>query len=186
MKHYNNEILDIFVLCLYIYFNISYRLWLLDMEKYRMLQYSYLILQIKSKILQNWKIKNLIEAINLFLFIKYLTFNRLCSLESLLAILPHSILANSEFYSGPHNCTLSSLITGTKNIRPSTLLLPYVVSAKPELPLLQKKDGKKSLSRHPLPCLIFDFQRRQLMQITCNGKSSYVHIHSITLTDLWP
>jgi len=37
-------------------------------------------------------------------------------------------------------------------------------------PLLQKKAGKKSLSRHPLLCLIFDFQR-QLMQITCNRKA---------------
>jgi len=35
LKHYNNEIVDIFVLCLYIYFNISYKLWLLDMGKYR-------------------------------------------------------------------------------------------------------------------------------------------------------
>jgi len=34
LKHYNNKIVDIFVLCLYIYFNISYKLWLLDMEKY--------------------------------------------------------------------------------------------------------------------------------------------------------
>jgi len=35
LKYYNNEIVDIFVLCLYIYFNISYRLWLLDMGKYK-------------------------------------------------------------------------------------------------------------------------------------------------------
>jgi len=35
LKHYNNEIVDIFVLCLYIYFNISYILWLLDMGKYK-------------------------------------------------------------------------------------------------------------------------------------------------------
>jgi len=28
LKHYNNKILDIFVLCLYIYFNILYILWL--------------------------------------------------------------------------------------------------------------------------------------------------------------